>query len=123
MTEQKLAKRRKAATKETRGTKQRFQFGSRQEEVSPPQVPQLLPAQRAPFQPASGGSGMPSFGGALGGCFQCGQFGHIKRYCPKKALVTCSLYPFHESDEGSMGVDYEGILSPDSEDVCSRCLC
>ena len=42
-----------------------------------------------------------------------------------KALVTSSLYPSHESDEGvtsSKGVDYEGILAPDdNEDVCGRC--
>ena len=126
MAKRKLAKRRKAATQETGGTKRRFQlqFG-RQEEVPPPRVTQPLPAPsvRAPFQPASG-SGMPSFGGASGGCFLCGQFGHIKRDYPKKALVTGSLYPSHESDEGSMGskgVDCEGILSLDGDDVCSRC--
>ena len=126
MAERKLAKRRKAATQETRGTKRRFQlqFG-RQEEVPPPRASQPLPSPivRAPFQPASG-SGMPSFGGASGGCFLCRQFGHIKRDCPKKALGTSSQYPSHESYEesmGSKGVDCEGILSLDVDDVCSRC--
>ena len=45
MAERKLAKRRKAATQETRGTKRRFQlqFG-RQEEVPPPRASQPLPS-------------------------------------------------------------------------------
>ena len=66
MAERKLAKKRKA-TPETGGMKRRFPFGgsSRQEEVPPPRAPQLLPTPRAPFQP-SGGSGVPSFGGASG---------------------------------------------------------
>ena len=46
MAERKLAKRRKAATQETGGTKRRFQlqFG-RQEEVPPPRASQPLPSQ------------------------------------------------------------------------------
>ena len=126
MAERKMAKKRKAATQETGGMKRGFSVrGLARQEVPTPRAPQLLPTPqflptpRAPFQPANE-SGVPSFGGALGGCFQCGQFGHIKRNCPQKTLVTASQYPFHESEDGLMGskaVDYEGILTPDSEDV------
>ena len=82
MAERKLAKKRKA-TQETGGMKRRFPFGGslRQEEVTSLRAPQLLPTPWAPFQP-SGGSGVPSFGDASRGCFQCGQFGHMKRAAP-----------------------------------------
>ena len=123
MAERKLAKRRKMATQETGGTKRSFPPFGRQEEIPPPRAPQPLPAPRAPFEPASG-SGIPPFSVASGACFQCGHFGHIKRNCPTKGLVTGSLYPSHESDEGIMGgkgIDYEGNVTPDSEDECSRC--
>lgn len=92
MAERKLAKRRKA-TQETGGMKWRFLFdgSSRQEEVTPTRAPQLLLTSRAPFQPSSG-SGIPSFDGVSGGCFQCGRFSHFKRDCPRKALVTGSLF-------------------------------
>ena len=42
----------------------------------------------------------------------------------QEGTLSGSLYLSHESDErtmGSNGIDYEGILTPDSEDVCSRC--
>ena len=32
-----------------------------------------------------------------------------------------SLNPSHEAVMSSKGVDYEGILTPDSEDVCGMC--
>ena len=66
MADRELAKRRKAAAQENGGTKRRFPFGRR--------APQLLPTPRAPLMLASG-SEITSFGGASGGCFQCGQFG------------------------------------------------
>ena len=42
---------------------------------------------------------------------------------PRERLGPVHCIPFHESNEGSMGskgVDCEGILSLDVDDVCSR---
>lgn len=80
--ERKLAKKRKAV-QEVGGIKRRYPV-PKGDEVT--QVAgSIMPVPHGVYQLSNGARGLPSFGTSPGACFQCGEFGHLKHDCPKKA--------------------------------------